>query len=194
MGTIDGTAGEARQKKQKAAKKSKVKVLPIAIGLIVVAAAAVLVLGVAKDLFGVRDGLMNFLGSMDPDYQTAAARETDLEKREQSVSDREKAVKDEEEKLTEKEKELQTREENVGNGTFADTIAGFSDEHITQLQQLASVYSKMDAKTAAAALSKLSSVEDMAVVINYMKDENAAALMNNLDADPAAKITKTILG
>ena len=52
----------------------------------------------------------------------------------------------------------------------------------------------MDAKTAAAALSKLSSVEDMAVVINYMKDENAAALMNNLDADTAAKITKTILG
>ena len=199
MGTIDGKVAEVKKEKPKlkpkVAKKSRVKfLLIIIIALVVIAAIAVLVLGVMKNLFGIRNSMMNFLGSMDPNYVTVEAQDASLKKREQSVTDREKAVKEQEDGLKDKEKELDTREKNVGNGTFAEYIAGFSNEHISQLQQLASVYSNMDAKAAAAALSKLGNVEDMAVVINYMKDQNAAALMNNLDADTAAKITEYILG
>lgn len=194
MGTIDGKATEARQEKRNVKKKSKVKVFPILIVLVIIAAIAVLVLGVMKNLFGIRNSMMNFLGSMDPNYKTMEAQDASLKKREQSVTSREEAAKEQEEALKKKEDELKIREKNVGNGTFAEYIAGFSNEHISQLQQLASVYSNMDAKAAAAALSKLGNIEDMAVVINYMKDQNAAALMNNLDADTAAKITEYILG
>lgn len=170
-------------------KKNKKNVIFIIVPvLFALAAVTVGVLSLTLNLFGGRDAIIDFLTSMDPDYASVSAREASLDAREGALTSQEESLTKKEAALAEAEAKMKANE-----GSFESYITGLSEERIAQYEQLGTIFSNMGAEPAAAALSEIGSVIDMAVVIYYMKPESSAKVLDCMDSLLAAKITESLL-
>ncbi len=178
-------------------KKSKgIAILLIILFLLLAAAGTVGYFSVANNLFGGRDYVVAQLNSaliaLDRDHKSLAARQTELELRETTVSSKEEELEKKEQKL--KDKEATTSVTAGGSlSNFESLITGLTEERKTQIKQISAIYTGMDAKKAADAVAKLSSLEDMALVVYFMKEKSAAEVMAALTTDTAARITAFML-
>jgi flagellar motility protein MotE (MotC chaperone) len=141
-------------KKTKGKKKGKA-VAFIILGLLLAAAIAIVVLAAVKNLFGGRDMIISFITSLDPAYESLETREQALDEKELELSEKEEELASKEASLAEQAAELKSAQEAGENSSFEVIIAGLSEERVSQLKQLAEIYSGMDATLAAEAISEL---------------------------------------
>ena len=151
---------------------------------------------VANNLFGGRDYVIEQLNSaliaLDWNYKSLAEKQVELELRETAVLSKEEELAKKEQKL--KDKEAAASVTTGGSlSNFESLIAGLTEERKTQIQQISAIYTGMEPKKAAEAVAKLSSLEDMALVVYFMKEKSAAELMAALTTDTAARITAFML-
>ena len=192
--TIAAKQGKAPAKNGGSKKKAGIAVIIV---LLVATAIALSVMIVTKNLFGGRDVIVDFLTSMDASYETLQERNAALKEYEAALVSREESVVKKENDLAEEEAALEEKAADLQrekvNSSFELYIASLSEERIVQFQQLGTIYSNMEAEQAAAALSKVGSPIDMAIVIYYMKPEFSAGVLNCMDTKLAAQITESLL-
>ena len=76
--------------------------------------------------------------------------------------------------------------------TFETLLTGLSTEKLTELQQVGSIYSKMDPTAAVAIMTKIYDTKQIAVIIYYMQPAVAALVLAKLDPTLAANVTKLL--
>lgn len=177
-------------------KKIKASFAVIAI-LLIATVAALAVMIVTKNLFGGRDVILDFLTSKDPSYVTLQEWKNSLEALQEELTSREESLIKKEAVLVEEKAELEAKAEAIKNeeiiSSFELYVESLSDERISQFVQLGTIYSNMDTKQAAAAISEIGSEIDMAIVIYYMKPEYSAGVLDCMDPELAAQITESLL-
>lgn len=189
-------AGKANTAPKKEKKSGFKAVLVIVLLLLLAAAGTVGYFSVTSNLFGGRDYVIETLNSvlisLDGNYRSAEEKRVELSSREAAVLTREEELAKREEKLKNQEAEATvTKGGSLSN--FESLIAGLTEERRGQIQQISAIYTGMEAKKAAEALVKLSSLEDMSLVVYFMKEKSAAEMMTALSADMAALITAFML-
>lgn len=178
-------------------KKSKgTAIVLIFLFLLLAAGGTVAYFSVANNLFGGRDYVIEQLNSvliaLDWDYKSLAEKQAELELREAAVLGKEEELEKKEQKL--KDKEAAASVSTGGSlSNFENLITGLTEERKTQIQQISAIYTGMEPKKAADAVAKLSSLEDMALVVYFMKEKSAAEVMAALTTDTAARITAFML-
>ena len=136
--------------------------------------------------------LNSVLIALDWDYKSLAEKQAELELREATVLSKEEELEKKEQKL--KDKEAAASVSTGGSlSNFENLITGLTEERKTQIQQISAIYTGMEPKKAADAVAKLSSLEDMALVVYFMKEKSAAEVMAALTTDTAARITAFML-
>lgn len=178
-------------------KKSKgTAIFLIFLFLVLAAGGTVAYFSVANNLFGGRDYVIEQLNSvliaLDWEYKSLAEKQVELELREATVLSKEGELEKKEQKL--KEKEAAASVSTGGTlSNFENLITGLTEERKTQIQQISAIYTGMEPQKAADAVAKLSSLEDMALVLYFMKQKSAAEVMAAMTTDTAARITAFML-
>lgn len=98
---------------------------------------------------------------------------SELEKREKGIADREAAVKTKEEQLAALETQLNTKQ--------------------VELKAMVAMFEKMDAAKAAAVISGMKNVSDMATILAGMGSDKAGAILNNMDPKIATKVLTAVI-
>lgn len=188
---------EKKNTGSKPEKKSKgTATILIILFLLLAAGGTAAYFSVANNLFGGRDYVIEQLNSaliaLDWDYKSLVEKQAELELREAKVLSREAELEKKEQKL--KDKEAAASVSTGGSlSNFENLITGLTEERKTQIQQISAIYTGMEPKKAAEAVAKLSSLEDMALVVYFMKEKSAAEVMAALTTDTAARITAFML-
>lgn len=75
------------------------------------------------------------------------------------------------------------------NPSFETILAGFSEEKLTELKQIGTIYSKMDPAAAAAIMLGIYDSTQIAVIVYYMQPAASALLLEQLDPALAGDVT-----
>ncbi len=164
--------------------------------LLVLLALGGLVASVFFNWLGIRDTMIGMLGSLDPAYVTNEERAAALELKSTELSEREATIASDEARLAQLEVDLQGEvAEQQAQQTELTPLyrRNLPEDRILELQNLGSIYSKMDAASAAAILPELYTIADMATILFYMNQTVAAEVLAGIDADLAADITMQML-
>lgn len=180
-------------------KKKKGKFLKIFIILLLLAAITTVVLWFLKilpDPTGYWEWKDYQRNSSELDDREAAVeqKETELDQRESDLDTRESAVEEKETALDSSTSTSSSTVTGVDNSDdFESMLSGLSDDKITEIKKLATIYSKMDATSAAGILAGMYSNDDIALIIYYMTPASAAEVLAKMDAELAASITTLVV-
>ena len=162
----------------------------------IIAAAAFLFLSIRFDIGGVRTKMIEAVNLLDPNYAQRVEILETLEQREAELIEREENAVQEEQRLAELEEELFLFQDELYSDQ-ADRIPIYrrrmNEKDLADMVSISLTYAKMDPVAAAEIMSSLETVEDMAAVIYYMNESNAAAIMSEMDSSIAAEITVLLL-
>lgn len=78
-------------------------------------------------------------------------------------------------------------------GTFQEMRAALSEEKLTELKKIGTIYSKMDPTAAADIMVEIYQPMELATIIYYMQPAAAAALLAKMDSAQAARITQILM-
>ena len=156
------------------------------------------------NLFSVRSIVLNAannaLASLDPEYRHYNAmlseRENALNARENELRQQEEALTREDDRLQRRSVALDAREKALAEEQLHPTPLfrkEITEEKLAELKNLGKIYSSMDAKDAAQALSLLSGPIEIAEVLFYMDKNAAADVLAALKPELAAQITREML-
>jgi flagellar motility protein MotE (MotC chaperone) len=148
------------------------------------------------DRWGLRTALIESANKLDPLYSTLASRLTEVETREVSVSAREEETTAEEARLEEWNAALRQRESELNSEERARIPiyrAPSSPQEVKDMESLGKIYAAMTAERAAEILARLYANEDMAAILYYMSEKNAAPILSAMDSRLAADITEILL-
>ncbi|MEL4106725.1 hypothetical protein AAFA46_07820 [Oscillospiraceae bacterium WX1] len=126
------------------------------------------------------------------------AREAALNTREQALNDLQKQLDDQAAQSSAQPSTSpsgsggQTTTTTTSAQTLEELLTGLSTEKLTELQQVGSIYSKMDAVSAGAIMTKVYDAQQIAVIVYYMQPAAAALLLSKLDPQLAADVTKIL--
>ena len=178
-------------------KKPKKKKKGIAIAILFA-----LLLGVAAaiyfNLFGIKDRLISSIIENEPAY---AEVYRELENRTKELEQQEAAVKQQKEELDTREKSLDKRQEQLkqkeesSTGTAAG-ISGTGGEAVLTEQQeenytrIAKIYDNMEAKNVATIFENMADNAEVARIMKYMKAKSSGAVLEQMNAQMAAEISK----
>ena len=188
---------------QAVAKKKKKKGRKLKIILILVL--VVLVVGfVAEEIIfnylGVRDMFIDAVISLDPEYGEREQRyvdwEADLTARESEMSRREQAVQSRQGQNERRTIELNLMEEELKEQQQSLTPLWrrvMSEQELADMQSLSRSYALMAPETAAERLVQLEDMEDVAAIMYYMVERNAAAILAAMEPEYAAALTEILL-
>jgi len=125
------------------------------------------------------------------------ARDAAIVSREDQVALREDEAAARELALTRREAALERREEQL-NSRIENTIPMFrrdmTDEERADMESLARTYSQMPPDAAARILVELPDAMDAAVVLHFMAERSAGAILAAMEPEYAAMITEILLG
>lgn len=183
------------KKKKKERKKGGLrKFIFTLILLLLIAGFAVVVF--VFNFMDMRTAFFGFVHNLDPDYRAISDQWLELYAEERNLESLQIALAAEEARLKALEKDLNEKEVYLSN-TEASRVPIYrppvNEDDVIYMQSLSKIFAAMDAKSAAGILVKLYKVEDMAAIIYYMAQANAAAIMENMDAETAASITNQLL-
>lgn len=206
------SAGVIDEKEISAGKKAeKIKVknqsftgLRIIVTLFLIVLAAVFIyLSLFQNIFELRTKLIHAISMLDPNYRTLNERiieynasQRQLEADKLKLDSDKQALAAEWKELEDAHTSLDAREAAVTeNETFQMPIylRGLGDEKVKELKNLGSIYSKMDAETAADIMARLYDVTHIAMIIYHMDTTAAAEVLAALSPDTAAKVTSELL-
>ena len=182
-------------------KKKKHRLLVIILILVIV----ILVGGfVFEELYfnflHLRDAFIDAVVRLDPDYRSREMRlddrETDIYKRETELKEREKTVDSKETQNIRRSAELDAREKKLSDQEAWMTPklrSQLTAQEILDMQSLSKSYAQMAPDAAAAILVKLKRPDDAAIVLYYMTERNAGAILAAMEPDFAAAITEILL-
>ncbi|MPM03690.1 hypothetical protein SDC9_49957 [bioreactor metagenome] len=181
------------KKAQKKIKKSKKKTLLLILVLIIAIGAA----GAALYFTGLLNPVLERIGLRQPAAETQLSieeretlldlKETELNKKEETLNQREKQLE---------EKDLAQQTQSDGNETaksFSEMIKGLSEDELSYLKKVSSIYSKMDAAEAATILTGIFDLTEISSILYYMQPAVSAAVLEQMEPAKAAEITQIML-
>jgi flagellar motility protein MotE (MotC chaperone) len=182
-------------------KKKKRVPLLILVGVLIALIAAFVFLVAQFNLLGFRDKVFDVLYKLNPTYETVLQYEATIRQRETDVNARIAEIEVVEAQQTEQAAALDRRRVELD-----DMEAGIKqqrdlpvyrrpldDQALADMVAISAVYANMEPTEAAAVISRLFTIEDMAAVIYYMDAEKAALIMEKMEASVAAGITDKLL-
>ena len=195
---MNAPAGEARKTRGKKRAGKKRRSASLIVGILII---IVLFIGFAFtvfyfDFFNVRTGFFAFLHGIDPDYRGMTEREAAIAEKTLELSNREQGITAEEDRLKAVESGLSEREtaviqrEQIKTPIYRPPV---NDEDVVYMKSIGKIYASMDPVAAADIMVRLYSTEDMAAVIYYMTQPEAAAILERMPANTAADITDRLL-
>ena len=204
----------ARRKAQK--QRGKLKIIIILVFVLLLA------LFVAEEVFfnflGTRDVVINTVMKLDPEVRSRGAalnvRAKELDSRERSLDEREtallaeedalakwveewkKALESKEAQLDRRSAQLDKREKEVTDRELRATPVfrrQLTEEERQELESLSRSYSQIPPETAAEIFEKFQHKEDVAAIMYYMIERNAAAILAVMEPEFAAEITAILM-
>jgi flagellar motility protein MotE (MotC chaperone) len=184
-----------KQKKSKGAEKPKKEKKPLTAGKAALATALVFLLlmggvagAVVTDVGGTREALATMLqggteAAKSEKELELMATEQDQAQKEKELAEREKALNSQQIVLDKKEKELDARDELLLQ-TEQDAVSSQQS-----LAQLAEVYSRMEASSAAGILSEIKNKQDITDILMQMKQNKVADILAAMTPELASEIT-----
>lgn len=188
----DEPGNNGKVKKSKSGKSKKIIILLMLIFFV----AAFAFVTMFFDLFGVRTGLFAFLHSLDPEYRNLEMYEVELDIKEANLDEREQKLIENEQKLVEREAALAKAEAELktqGTQNVPIYRGIISDQDLADMKSISKIYASMPAESAAEIMASLYTVEDMAAIIYYMSESNAASILQVMEVWLAAQITDLLL-
>lgn len=190
---------EKKAKKEKKGKKEKKKGGPG--GIIVLVILVILVVGglaasVFFNLFGIRDKMIGFLVSFEPEYVHYTELLADVEAREAALTEQEELITADQEALTARSAALDEREAALleEETRYTPVLRGnLTESQLADMKTLGRIYSGMAPDNAANIILEMHTIADMAIIFFYMDAASAAAVMELLPTDTAAEVTTVML-
>lgn len=181
---LDASGGAGKPKKKK-----KGKALRIIIILLLLAAIATIALWYLRIIpdptgFWARKSLDEYQTQLDQQQTELDQKQAELDQREVDLNARETSISAQE--------STATGTTSASSDNFETILGKLSTEKITELQKLASIYTKMDAAAAASIMTGMYSNQDIALIIYYMKADAAALVLANMSTTLAATITAMV--
>ena len=214
---------EPKALKEKRQKGEKVKTGAGGVIIIMILVLVILIGGFSAalyfDIFSAREitadlitePLLNVIIWLDPDYleinqRLEAERETqekifeerteDLDGREEVIVIREDSLGQREQQLEWRAQELDRREEHI-MAMYERTVPlwkrDMTEEELEDMLSLSRLYSQMSPEDAAARLVALHDPRDVAGILYYMNERNAASILAAFEVRYAAQITEILL-
>lgn len=181
-------ANEKETKKKKKKKTGFGKILIILILIVVLIGGAGAALYFSGNLTAVFDAVGLKLPSKGP---SIAEQQAELDRRKAELDTYEQSLNELKAELDDRQAALEEAQmPEVQDTTFEGIRAGFSEEKLTELQQIGTIYSKMDATSAAAIMTQLYDSQQIAVIVFYMQPAASAAVLEKLDPELAADVTR----
>lgn len=183
-------ANEKTVVKKKRKKSVFIKILIILLALIVLLGGSVAALYFSGNLTAV----FNLVGLQLPSGPSIAERQAALDHREAELKAFEQSLNELAEELDARQAALEAAENTppVTETTFEEIRAAFSDEKLSELQQLGVIYSKMDPAAAAAIMTEIYDADQIAVIVYNMKPAAAALVLEKLAPALAADVTEIL--
>ena len=194
---------EESQEPNKKAKKGKKKGKKLKIILIIVL--VLLVAGfvfeeVYYNILGTRDMLIDAVVKLDPDFRAREAkldeREASLLKLQTELDARERTASSRETQNLKRTTELDDREKTLDDLQQRLTPLyrrAMTEQELEDMVSLSRSYSRMAPEDAAVILLELSQPDDVAAILYYMNERNAAAILAVMEPEFAATITDILL-
>jgi flagellar motility protein MotE (MotC chaperone) len=121
-------------------------------------------------------------------------RETDLNTRETALKEKESALTSTSTTDSTSTSSTTTSSTDIQSSTdFESMLKALSDEKLTEIKKLATIYSKMDAAAAATVMEGMYSNDDIALIVYYMTPASAASVLAKMNATLAASITTLVV-
>ena len=133
------------------------------------------------------------LGVRDNDLDE---RKQGLDTRESELKDREKELDLREERLDSRKEQLDKREEQINlsqERSMPAYLRDMTEEELADIMSVSTSYSRMDPGTAAGILVELRDPNDVATILYYMSERNAAAILSVMEPEFAARITEILM-
>ena len=150
--------------------------------------------------FGTRDIFIDTVMKLDPDYkmreQTLDTREADLNVLQSEMDARERMIASREQQNDRRGVELDGREETIRELEQSPVpiyMRILTDQEISDMIALSRSYAVMAPEAAVAILVELGNPDDVAAILYYMSNKNAAAILAAMDPVFAAAITEILL-
>ena len=193
-------AAAVPDKKDKSGKKKGGKLKIILIIVLVLLVAGFVFEEIYFNYLGMRDVLIDSVVKIDPEYGPRQVRlderEADLDLREAGIEARERSVGSRETTVDRRAAELDQREETLSNNTQSSAPIyrrQLTAQEITDMESLSRSYSQMPPDAAAVILTELERMDDVAAILYYMNERNAASILSAMDPEFAARITEILL-
>jgi flagellar motility protein MotE (MotC chaperone) len=188
------TDAELEKRKRKKRRKRKF-ILSLFLILLIIAGviAAFYYTGVIKSLFELIgfEKPMAVMSGIEQE-QRFQSWQKELEDWEFQLDKREQELEDEKKALSERETAVAQREENVKS--FSAVLTETDEGRVAVLERLGEIYDKMDVKKAVATIEEMYTVDEMAIIIYYMSDETAAAVLAEMTPSVATQIVSMMIG
>ena len=191
----------ARAESKPASGKKKGGILKIILLIVV----ALLVAGfVFEEIYfnflGTRDVFIDLVMGLDPEYVARVdnldSREAELDRMQSDIEARERMAETREAQLLRRSSELDIREEVVFDWEqWAMPLyrRQMTEQELLDMQSLSISYSRMSPEAAAEILVELEEPGDVAAILYFMSERNAAAILAVMDPVFAAMITEILL-
>ncbi len=190
----DKNDADLDKKKRRRRRKRKV-LLSLFLILLIIAGvvAAFYYTGVIKSLFELIgfEKPMAVMSTIEQE-QRFQSWQKELEDWEFQLDKRELELEEEKKALSEREVAVASREENVKS--FSAILTETDEERISVLERLGGIYDKMDVASAVAIIEKMYTVDEMAIIIYYMSDATAAAVLAEMTPSIATEIISMMIG
>lgn len=181
------------RKTQKKTKKPMKKKLILFLVLIIAIGAA----GAALYFTGLLSPVLERIGLLQPAAQTQLSlderealldlKETELNKKEETLNQRERQLE---------EKDLTRQTQSNGTETvksFSEMLKDFSDDELSNLKKVSTIYSKMDPAEAATIMTGMFDLTEISSILYYMQPAVSAEVLEQMEPAKAAEITEIML-
>jgi len=207
--------GDKPGKKEKG-KKKKGKLLIIALLILVILIAGFVYVELTFNLLGtrdmVRDLFLDVVVWLDPEFRAVDDElKNNNDERVAKLDEREEALDKRDEEITQRESDAITRETQLDRRSTALDLReqqqeqsqdvnvplfrrDMTEEQLADLQSLSRSYSQMSPEAAAEILVELFNPNDVATILYFMNERNAASILAEMDVDFAARLTEILLG
>ena len=184
--------------KRKKKKRGKLKIILIIVLVLLVA--GFVVEEIMINYLGIRDLFIAMVVRLDPAYVERELsfdkREAELSRIESELDTRDKTITSRETQNDRRSVALDAREKTLAEQEYLSTPfhkREMTEQELLDIQSLSRKYSFMSPEAAAEILLELQNPDDVAAILYYMNERNAAAILTAMESDFAAEITEILL-
>lgn len=185
-----GFSKSEKSKKKKKQSKNKGLIIGLILFLLIAGSGAILY------FTGILTPILQSMGIVEASTTGISNEElqVQLEQWETDLNAREESLNAWETQLSEQEAALQTESSTTEDViTFEETLSEMSEEKLTELKRVGTIYSNMDPTAAAAIMEQVYDETEISIIIYHMQPSASALVLAQMDADLAARVTANML-